>query len=105
MRPTLEQIQSFKTHQSIMDHYKVCKKTVIRWLDFYGLNQKCNNFGRKLTKKDAKTIRNSYKLGENVKKLACNYKVTVSSIYRIINNETHVVKDCSKVSVIYNPKI
>jgi transposase len=103
MIPTLLQLNKFDTRQSIMNHFDVSEKTVIRWLKFYGIYEKRENFGRKLNQKDAKNIRNSHKSGCSIQSLSENYNVTVSTIYRILKNETHVVKDFAKITVIYNP--
>lgn len=103
-KPNKEEITN-KTPREIAKEYDISEKTAIRWLKFYGLFNPTKNFGCKLNMDIANTIRQKHKEGAKVKDLAIQYKVTNSSINRIINNANYSIPtDTSHVSVIYNIK-
>ena len=103
MRPLQKHLEKFENKQAIVDHFKVSNKTATRWLEFYGMNTKRANYGPKLKFKQAAAIRNAFKQGVCVKTLADQFGVTLTTIYRIVKNETHKDKDFAYVSVVYNP--
>lgn len=56
----------------------------------------------KLNKRSAKMIRTSHMRGNSIKQLSLDFKVSVRSIYNILNNLCYPEKDFADVNVIYN---
>ena len=89
----------------IAENFGVSERTVIRWLQYYELYQPRANYGcNKLSLKKAREIRKLHEGGASMKDLASKYKVTFSSISRIIHKITYKeFKVTADVWVIYNP--
>ena len=100
MRPEKADISELSREQ-IAEKYSVSDKTVVRWLKHHGLYERKIT---RLSKEKAREIRDKYLNNEPVKFMAEDYGVTVSTIYRIVNQETYPSsKDSAAVSVSYNP--
>lgn len=87
------------------EHFGVCERTIIRWLQKYNLYHPTKKFGEgKLDIAKAEEIRKLHKEGRAMKDLAAEYDVTISTISRILHHITHKQnKDFAEVSVIYHP--
>lgn len=107
MRPKKDQISPYATDRKAgAAHFGVSERTVIRWLDHYGLYQPKPNYGgHKLNIEQAESIRELHKEGVKITDLATQLHVTPAAISRIVHNLSYRhVEDTAKVSVIYNPK-
>lgn len=105
MKPSVDELTLFvKDRKSAAKHYGVSEKTIVRWMQSAGLYEAKENFGVKLDMQTAQQIRKKYNDGTEIKDLASEYKVTFSTISRIIHNITYPErKDVAIVKVIYNP--
>lgn len=100
MRPEKADISGLSREQ-IAEKYSVSDKTAVRWLNYYDIYEKKIT---RLSKEKAREIRDKYLNNETVKSMAEDYGVTLSTIYRIVNQETYPSsKDSASVSVSYNP--
>lgn len=84
--------------------FSVTEKTIMRWLQKYGLYQPRSNYGPgKLSLEIARQIRRSYNDGKTMTELATEHGVTVSTISRVLHNIIHKEKkDFAIVSAVYN---
>lgn len=99
MKPNKEELLNLSVQQ-IRERYYVTEKTALRWLGDYGMR----SIKPRLTKKQVVAIRAS---DLPIKTLADQYNVSLATIYRIKNNQTHKVpKVCCSggavVSMTYN---
>jgi len=96
-----------KDRKAAAKKFGVCERTVVRWLQIWGLYEPKENYGcGKLDLQKAEEIRRKHKEGASVKDLAKEYSVTFSSISRVIHNITYKKQQSEKaeVSVVYNPR-
>lgn len=85
--------------------YGVTQRTISRWLSQYGLYKPKHNYGcNKLDMDKAREIRSFSKDGMAMKELSEKYKVTLSTISRVVHNLIYKdEKNVADVKVIYNP--
>ncbi len=89
------------SREEIAEKFGVSDKTVVRWLKHHKMFE---GKGRRLGQCKANEIREKYKGGNSIKKLASEYEVTFAAISRIINNITYKAhKTYAEVTVSYNP--
>jgi len=105
MKPSKEDIIPYiHKRKEAAQKFEVSEKTILRWLKSYGIYEH-GQYGRgKLNFEKAKEIRNKYKDGTSMKKLAQEYKVTFATISRVVRYITY--KEFTEeaiISVIYNP--
>jgi transposase len=105
MKPSKKELSLFiNNRKEAAGHFKVSERTIIRWLQSYGLYFPKVNYGcKKISKEDSEEIREKHRAGRGMKFLAEDYKVTVSTVSRIIHHITHRKNTCADVRVIYNP--
>ena len=69
-----------------------------------GIYESKINYGAKLNSQKAREIRAKYESGISIKDIAKEYKVTFSTVSRIIQNVTYrEIKETARVAVVYNP--
>jgi len=105
MRPKKKELVPYKENvEKITKDFSVSHRTVIRWLKYYNMYYPRSNYGaNKLSMDTARDIRNKYYDGMVMKDLAEEYKVTFSTISRVIHNITYKqVIGTAEISVIYN---
>lgn len=100
MKPKKSDIVNLN-REDISKKFNVSLKTAIRWQKEHDL------YESKIVRLDEDSvlnIRQGFEKGDSVKDLANKYNVSLSSIYRIINNETHHFNQTlARISVNYNP--
>lgn len=85
-------------------YFGVSERTFTRWLEFYGFYHTKENYqSHKLSVEQVAEIRQLYKDGTKMKRLAELYKVTFATVSRVVHNVTHKrITETAKISVIYN---
>jgi len=94
MKPSKESLLPYiHNRKEAAENFGVSDKTILRWLK-----------GSKLDSAKACDIRKKHHKGVSIKKLAEEYKVTFSTISRVVSHITYKESvDKAKVSVVYNP--
>lgn len=101
MIPAKEELQRFNgDKKEVACSFGVSEKTATRWLLKYGLYQK----QKRLDPDEVMEIRAKFNEGESVTSLAKQFKVTFSSISRVVTQQTHrMSRDVAEIMVVYNP--
>ena len=106
MKPTKKQLICYIEDKKLAaKKFGVSERTITRWMQSYGIYNPKPNYGcRKLNMEKAIKIRELYDKGYTRKELSKKYKVTFSTISRIIYNINYSIKSTANISVVYNPK-
>lgn len=96
MRPLKNEIVDL-TREEIAEKFDVCLRTAVRWQKYYDLYQPKIN---RLNQKQADLIRKFYAKGKSAKECQAKFGYSLTTIYRILNNE---IKQTAQVSVSYYP--
>ena len=105
MKPSKESLLPYiHNRKEAAENFGVSDKTILRWLKGYNIYEH-GQYGRsKLDSAKACDIRKKHHKGVSIKKLAEEYKVTFSTISRVVSHITYKESvDKAKVSVVYNP--
>lgn len=106
MKPSKESLLPYvHKREEAAEFFGVSQKTILRWLNNYGIYEH-GQYGRgKLNHRKATEIRKQHKNGVSIKELAKKHKVTFATISRVVHHITYkeVHSNEAIISVIYNP--
>ena len=103
-RPTKKDLEPFVQNKDLAaNKFGVSVRTIYRWMTFHDLVESKKNMGPKLDKEKATEIRKKVSQGRCIKQVAKDYNLSLSSVYRVVNNETYKepTKDIAQISAIY----
>lgn len=104
--PEKDDLLKFSDRKEAAKHFGVSVRTIVRWLDHYGLYSPRANYGHhKLNPQQVAEIRELYRIGWSRKDLANKFGVTFASISRVIHKITYpdLEHEFAIVQVVYNP--
>jgi transposase len=105
MKPTKKQLINYVEDKKLAaKKFGVSERTITRWMQSYEIYKPKSNYGcGKLNMEKAIKIRKLYNKGCTKKELSEQYKVTFSTISRIIHNVNYSVNSMANINVVYNP--
>lgn len=103
--PPVEELQPYvDNRKGAAEKFCVSERTIVRWMQQYDIYRPKNNYGcGKLDADKAREMRRLSKQGKTMKEIAVQFKVTISTVSRVLNNTVYKEStDVAEVSVIYN---